>query len=122
MTESELLRLHRLRLGQDPQVTIWRNQVGVAEYPGGIRVPYGLTKGAADLIGIRSLVITGEHIGRTIGVFTAVEVKTPTGRLTTLQERFLALVTKRGGIAVCSRSVHDAVQALELDPLSEQLP
>ena len=117
MTEAELLRLHRLRLGQDPAVTIWRNQVGVAEYPGGIRVPYGLTKGASDLIGIRSVVITPEHVGRTLGVFTAVEVKTPTGRLTTLQERFLALVQRRGGIAVCSRSVHDAVQALELDPL-----
>lgn len=114
MTEAELLRQHRLRLGQDPAVTIWRNQVGVAEYPGGVRVPYGLARGASDLIGIRTLEITTEHVGRLVGQFVAVEVKTPTGKLTTLQERFLALVERRGGIAVCSRSVHDAVSALGL--------
>ncbi len=114
LTEAELLRQHRLTLGQHPDLTVWRNQVGVAEYPGGVRVPYGLTRGASDIIGIRSLRITEAHLGATLGLFVAVEVKTPRGRLTTEQERFLALVAKRGGIAVCSRSVSDSLSALGL--------
>ena len=114
MTESEFLHALRLTLGQHPDVTIWRNQVGVAEYPGGVRVPYGLTKGASDLIGIRSLTITEADIGRLVGLFVAVEVKTKTGKTTPEQERFLALVRRRGGIAVCSRSVPDALSELGL--------
>lgn len=110
LSESEIL--HSIRLSQPPHVTLWRNQVGVAEYPGGQRVPYGLTRGAADLIGIRSLLITEEHLGATIGQFTAIEVKSAKGRLRPEQVLFLNLVRSKGGLAYAAHSVEEALSSL----------
>ena len=102
-----MLRELRLALGSRPDVVVWRNQVGVARYPGGRSVPYGLARGASDIIGIRSLVITPEHTGQTIGQFVAVEAKSPSGQPTREQLQFLELVRKYGGHAVLARSVED---------------
>jgi hypothetical protein len=109
LKESELLHSLRLAIGQRPDVTIWRNQVGVAQYAG-LRVPYGLTRGASDLIGIRTLTITPDMAGQLVGQFVAVEVKTDKGRLTTEQRQFLELVEKRGGLSACVRSLTEATQ------------
>ena len=110
MKESEILRA--IRLGLPPHVTAWRNQVGVAVYPGGQKVPYGLCKGAADLIGIRSVLITPEHIGTTLGQFTAIEVKSARGRLSPEQQLFLNLVTAKGGLSLTPRSLEEALSVL----------
>jgi hypothetical protein len=110
LAESEIL--HAIRLAQPGHVTLWRNQVGVAEYPGGARVPYGLCRGASDLIGIRSLVITPDLVGTTVGQFAAVEVKSRTGRLSREQALFLNLVRSKGGLAFHARSVEEALEHL----------
>lgn len=110
MTESETL--HAIRLGQPEHVTLWRNQVGIAIYPGGQRVPYGLCRGASDLIGIRSLLITPELVGTTIGQFTALEVKSKRGRLSQEQLLFLNLVRAKGGLAFHARSLEEAMSGL----------
>ena len=110
MRESAILRDHRLTLGQSPHCLIYRNQVGIASYPGGIRVPYGLTRGAADLIGIRTLTITAAHVGCLVGQFLAVETKTLTGRLTDEQRLFLELVERRGGIAIVGRDAQETAE------------
>jgi len=112
MTEAQLLHALRLELGQLPHVTVWRNNVGVAKYPGRAAVPYGLCSGASDIIGMRSLLIGPEHTGATIAQFVAVEVKTPIGRLTQEQKLFLALVQKRGGLALCARDIEEARKVL----------
>ena len=69
----------------------------------------GLCLGSSDMIGWTNQVITEAHVGRTIAVFTAIEAKTGTTRLTKEQESFLAAVRASGGNAGVVRSVDDAV-------------
>ena len=109
-TEAEVLRA--IRTGLPEHVVAWRNHVGVATYPGGQKVPYGLCKGASDLIGIRSVLITPEHVGTTLGQFVAIEVKSARGRLSPEQQLFLNLVTSRGGLACSPRSLMEALSVL----------
>ena len=65
------------------------------------RVAYGLHVGASDLVGWKSLLITPEHVGRTLAVFSALEVKKPGGRhpVTPDQVRFIDAVLAAGGFA-----------------------
>lgn len=67
----------------------------------------GLCKGSSDVIGITPLLITTENLGQTIGVFTAVEVKTDTGRPTKEQLSFLKAVEAHGGYAGLARNQDD---------------
>ncbi len=60
-------------------------------------------KGASDLIGITTITIRPEDVGRRIGVFTAVEVKEPewkkpSGETEEDQQNFINQVKLRGGI------------------------
>jgi hypothetical protein len=96
-TEGRLLRTILEALHQEPDVLVWRNTTGVTEHDGR-RVTYGLAFGSSDLIGL-----LGPH-----GRFVALEVKTPAGRVTAHQARFLARVRQHGGIAAVVRSVDDA--------------
>jgi hypothetical protein len=47
------------------------------------------------------------------GRFLAVEVKTPTGRLSGTQQAFLATVSRHGGVALVARSLEDLRQQLD---------
>lgn len=67
----------------------------------------GLCKGSADLIGLRALEITAEMVGDTIAQFVAIEVKSPSGRVSQAQQTFLNFVARVGGIAVVARSPED---------------
>ena len=73
----------------------------------------GLPKGFSDLFGITPVVITPDMVGQTVGVFTALEVKTETGRVSKQQRAFLDAVIAAGGRAAVVRSVTDAVRAVE---------
>lgn len=112
MSERDILHDVRLKAGQLPGVALWRNNVGIATFPGGRKVPYGLIQGASDIIGIRALLITPDHLGQTIGQFVAIETKTPEGRLTEKQRLFLQLIRARGGVALTARDAQTAVEAL----------
>ena len=120
---QQYIRLEAANLG----VLLWRNNSGVAgteghtcskcgnyDPPNGRPVRYGLGNDSAqlnkrikssDLIGVTPVVITQEMVGRTLGVFTAVEVKHSdwTGR--TLNERetaqleFITLARSVGAMA-----------------------
>lgn len=59
----------------------------------------GFPNGTSDTIGWTTIVVTAEMVGKRIAVFTAMEAKGPTGRLTVEQRRFLAAVRGAGGIA-----------------------
>lgn len=72
----------------------------------------GLVEGGADLIGWRSRVIQPEDVGTRVAVFTALEAKQGSGRVTEAQARFLQAVEAAGGIARVVRSVEDAQDAL----------
>jgi len=67
----------------------------------------GLCKGSSDLIGWTPVMIRPEHLGRVLGVFTAIEVKED-ARLTDEQANFLEQVRKSGGLAGVAYSVEDA--------------
>ena len=109
--ETTLQQEIRLALGTHPQTRIFRNQVGSLPDPRtGRLVTFGLAKGSGDLIGWRTITIGPEHVGQRIAVFTSIEVKTPTGRVTPQQHAWLSVVLAAGGIAGIARSVPDALR------------
>lgn len=107
MRESSLVVAIRVTLGGLPDLVIWRNQTGVAQYWDGagkqMFVPFGLCKGSADLIGILS----------PSGRMVALEVKTDRGRTSREQKMFLELVRKMGGFGCVVRSVGEALEAVD---------
>ncbi len=74
-------------------------------------VKFGLTNGASDLIGLKTIVVTPDMVGKKVAVFCAWEVKSGTGRATTEQKNFIEFVRNAGGIAEVVRSEQDAVSA-----------
>lgn len=93
---------------------LWRNNVGKWRDPvTGRWIEYGLAVGSADLIGIERRLITPAMVGSTVGVFLAVEVKTPIGRLSKEQKAWLGAVRSLGGNDQVMRSEDDATQFLE---------
>jgi hypothetical protein len=90
--EADLMRLIQVRLSEAGH-RVHRNNVGMARTEDGTTIRFGLGVGSSDLIGWT----------RT-GKFLAVEVKTPTGRVTPEQAAFLGAVSLAGGIGVVMRS------------------
>jgi hypothetical protein len=96
---------------------LWRNNCGVAFHKNGSVVRYGVANpGGSDLIGLMPRVIRPQDVGRTVGVFAAVEAKTGRVPLTTEQSRFLGLIARLGGIAIEARDADAALAALARDP------
>jgi hypothetical protein len=102
-------RLELARLG----ALVWRNNVGACTDDTGRLIRYGLGNDSAqlnraikssDLIAVVPFTITPEMVGRTIGVFAAVECKKPGWHLTPgdqrgqAQAKFISLVRSVGGI------------------------
>lgn len=109
--ETDLQQRIRLALGMQRDLRLFRNQVGQLPDPRtGRPVQFGLARGSADLIGWRTVVITPEMVGQRVAIFTSLEVKTPTGRLTPAQTNWLGVVRGAGGLAGVARSVADAFQ------------
>ena len=112
--ETELQQRIRLALGTRSDLRLFRNQVGQLPDPRtGRPVQFGLARGSADLIGWRTVVVTPEMVGQRLAVFTSIEVKTPTGRLSPAQRNWLGAVHKAGGIAGVARSVADSLHIVE---------
>lgn len=101
-------------------VILMRNNNGAFTDEGGRHVRFGLDNVSAkhqenikssDLIGITTVVITQEMVGRTIGIFTATEIKREDwnpGKLSKheqAQSNFIQWVINRGGIAGFANSV-----------------
>ena len=89
---------------------LFRNNTGTLRDQHGRPVQFGLCKGSADLIGYRTITITPDMVGQRVAVFTSVEVKTPTGRVSPEQRQWLEAVQAAGGIAGVARSVEDALR------------
>jgi hypothetical protein len=94
---------------------LFRNNTGTLRDANGRPVSFGLCKGSADLIGWRTVTITPEMVGQQVAVFTSIEVKTASGRLTPEQRQWLAAVETAGGIAGVARSVEDALRITTAD-------
>jgi hypothetical protein len=93
-----------------PFLTLFRNNVGAVDTGNGRLMRFGVGGvGASDLIGYKSVVITPDMVGGKIAVFTAVELKTKTGKLTAEQNVFLQTVASNGGIAFVARSAGEVL-------------
>lgn len=106
-SEQHIQQRIRLDCSRGP-VRLWRNNTGRLRDERGQLVTFGLCPGSADLIGYRTVTVTPDMVGQQLAVFAAVEVKSPTGRLTPEQAAFIEHVTAAGGIAGIARSVEDA--------------
>lgn len=88
-----------------------RFQVGTFITPDGGMIKIG-EPGVSDLIGITPHVITAEDVGRTVGVFVALETKqvkdTTSKARKESQGNFLRRVNALGGLGAIVRSVEDA--------------
>ena len=100
MREQDIQRLIMLALSE-AGCLIWRNNTGVLKNAAGIPIKFGLCVGSSDLIGLTPT-----------GRFLAVEIKTPTGKATPEQIRFIEAVRARGGIAGIARSPAEALALL----------
>lgn len=97
MSESEIQDAVRLELGREPDLVLWRNNIGMAWMRNGTPVKFGVGgPGGADLIGVYR------------GLFVAIELKTPIGRQSKEQRQYQQLVERKGGVYVVIRSVDDA--------------
>lgn len=115
--ENNLMKTIQLALGKLPNVKLFRNNTGMGwqgtrlKAPAGVvtlssprPLDAGLCKGSSDLIGWTSVVITPEMVGKTVALFTAIEVKNESGRITVEQQNFIEQVSQAGGIAGIVRS------------------
>lgn len=92
---------------------LFRNNQGVAKYPDGSSVKYGICNpGGSDLIGFTPVTVTQAMVGKKVAIFTAVEVKTDSGRATDHQINFINVVRKHGGRAGIARSEQEAVDLI----------
>ncbi len=116
MSEAAIQQQIRLALSR-AGVVAFRNNIGAYMDPKtGRPIQYGVCNpGGSDLIGWTPVVVTPDMVGKTVAVFTAVEVKTPTGKATQHQLNFIAQVLKAGGFAGIARSPGDAVAITRRD-------
>lgn len=85
-SESAVVAEVRLEAADTGHTRLWRNNVGAGKLESGSFVRFGLANDSkainevvksADLIGIRSVLITPAHIGQTMGLFVSRECKEP---------------------------------------------
>lgn len=106
--------------------TLLRNNNGAAYDKSGRLIRYGLGHVApnqplrsSDLIGWTPMVITPDMVGKTVAVFTAVEVKVdgwthPTDERERAQAKFIDLVRDSGGLSTFATSVKQVLDLLNL--------
>lgn len=72
-----------------------------------------LVPGASDLIGFRPVVVTQDMVGKTIAVFSAIEVKAATNA-SKEQINFINFIADNGGFAGIARSPEDARKIMQI--------
>ena len=114
MKETAIQQAVRLALSQAGAV-MFRNNQGSYQDDQGRWIKYGVCNpGGSDLIGWTSVTVTPDMVGKTVALFTAVEVKTSKGRVTDAQQNFIDQVNKAGGRAGVVRSSTDAQLLLKI--------
>jgi len=104
---SEIVRA----IGKDQRIKMFRNNMGVAKQANGSVVRYGVgPNGASDYIGWTTVEITPDMVGKKVAVFTAIEMKSDTGRVRPEQEHWIGVVNASGGRAGIARTPSDAMR------------
>jgi len=76
--------------------------------------------GSSDAIGLHTIDITPDMVGRQVAVFVAIEAKDK-GKLSKAQRTFLTVVHQAGGIAGVAHSVEEAQQIITRGPWAPPL-
>jgi len=76
--------------------------------------------GSSDAIGLHTITITPDMVGRDLAVFVAIEAKDK-GKLSKAQSTFLTVVHQAGGIAGVAHSVEEAQQIITRGPWAPPL-
>jgi len=103
MKETNILRLTLITLTKVGRY--FRNHVGLIKAADGTVHKFGLTVGSSDIIGFTPITINGKRIA----VFTAIEVKSATGKPSKEQDNFIKMVKDNGGIAGIVRSPEESL-------------
>jgi len=101
--DEVLLPAVRLALGARTDCVLFRNSTGLADTPSGSKVRYGLCKGGSDLIG------TVRPSGRMI----CIELKSPGGKLSEDQKKFINLINLAGGYARTLQAQEKSAEGVE---------
>lgn len=130
-TEREVQSKTMIKLSKDKDIRIFRNNTGMAWQgtpakshtgrPALINihpVNFGLCKGSSDLIGIKTVEITPDMLGKKLGVMVCIEEKKEgwTGVRTEHeknQENFLKKMKSMGAIAFFSTSAESAYKTIK---------
>ena len=111
-SESSIKHIIRTKLSENPSIRLFNNSVGVVKDRQGNVFQFGLAPGSSDLIGWCSRVVTTADIGKKIAQFLAIEVKSPTGKLSPIQRNFLVAVSCGGGLSGVARNTEQALEIL----------
>jgi hypothetical protein len=127
MNEANIMRDIQITLTTQ-KTRLWRNNIGTAwrgkvtRLSNGdilirdpVLVHFGLVPGSGDLIGLQSVIVTEEMIGRILAVFVSVEAKRgPKSERSEAQVNFVDTVRDLGGLAGFACSIDEARQILTL--------
>jgi hypothetical protein len=99
MTEKEFTKKYLTRIPFDR--TLFRNNIGMIKLDGRV-IKYGVCNpGGSDFIGWTEYVIQPDDVGKSVALFTAVELKSGKNKPSDDQTNFLEAVSRAGGIAEC---------------------
>lgn len=112
LKETNIQNLSLIAASSDPDVMLWRNQVGTFYTRTGQPVKIG-SIGAADSLGVVRVLITPEMVGKYIGVAIAPEFKQLKGRQSEGQKLWQQNFERRGGKYVLIRSPGEMIKFIE---------
>ncbi len=127
MKETPISQQIRLAISKETKTVIFRNNTATGwagksqgeKGGGGGRfitnarpLICGLCKGSSDLIGWTEVEITPEMVGKKVAVFTAIEVKRSSGKVSPEQLNFISKAKSAGAIAGIATSPFEAVQLI----------
>jgi hypothetical protein len=120
MKERDIKAEIMIDLSND-NVRLFRFQCGEFQLIDGRWIAVGIP-GMSDLMGWTRVTITAEMVGKTVAVFTSLEVKTDVGRLRKKQQSWLNAADAAGCVCGVARSVDNARNIIEefIDHLSSR--
>lgn len=129
MIEHDIQNAIRVHISKNQLATLFRANVGEAWtgnkinklLSGSILIDHprrfmtGLPKGFPDLFGLKSVSVTPDMVGKTIAVFTFLEIKQAGKKPTEVQTHMIDFLTAQGAIGGIARSIDDATRILRGD-------
>ena len=119
LSKNKKIRVFRNNVGQGWQGKIAKSTTSNRPVLIDIRpVNFGLCVGSSDIVGIQSVTITPDMIGKKIGVMVCVEAKKEGWKYTgteheASQKNFIEKIKSMGGIAFFASSVEGAVNTIK---------